>query len=43
MLVKGKEEVDHIQDLKETFNAFKRYNMKLNIAKCAFGVKMGNS
>ena len=38
MLVKSKEEVDHLDDLKETFNTLKQYNMKLNPSKCAFGV-----
>ena len=38
MLVKSKEEEDHLDDLKETFNTLKQYNMKLNPSKCAFGV-----
>ena len=37
MLVKSKEE-DHLDDLKETFNTLRQYNMKLNPSKCAFGV-----
>ena len=38
MLIKIKEEVDHLDDLKETFNTLKQYSMKLNPSKCAFGV-----
>jgi len=41
MLVKSKEEENHLDDLKETFNTLKQYNMKLNPAKCAFGVSFG--
>ena len=38
MLVKSKEEEDHLDDLKETFNTLRQYSMKLNPSKCAFGV-----
>ena len=38
MLVKSKEEEDHLDNLRETFNTFRQYNMKLNPSKCAFGV-----
>ena len=38
MLIKSKEKEDHLDDLKETFNTLKPYNMKLNPSKCAFGV-----
>ena len=38
MLVKSKAEENHLDDLKETFNMLKKYNMKLNLAKCADGV-----
>ena len=38
MLVKIKEEEDHLDDLKETFNTLRQYSMKLNPSKCAFGV-----
>ena len=41
MLVKSKEEEDHLDDLKETFNTLRQYNMKLNPSKCAFGVSSG--
>ena len=41
MLVKRKEKEDHLNDLKEMFNTFRPYNMKLNLSKCAFGVSSG--
>ena len=41
MLVKSKEEEDHLDDLRETFNMLKQYSMKLNPSKCAFGVSLG--
>uniref|UniRef100_A0A2N9HJS8 RNA-directed DNA polymerase n=1 Tax=Fagus sylvatica TaxID=28930 RepID=A0A2N9HJS8_FAGSY len=41
MLVKSKKDENHLADLKETFQALRRYNMKLNPAKCVFGVSSG--
>ena len=41
MLVKSKREEDHLEDLKETFDTLRSYNMKLNLGKCAFGVTVG--
>ena len=41
MLIKSKEKEDHLDDLEETFNTLKQYNMKLNPSKCAFGVSSG--
>ena len=41
MLVKSRKEEDHLDDLRETFNTFRQYNMKLNPSKCAFGVSLG--
>ena len=38
MLVKSKEEEDHLDDLRETFNTLRQYNMKLNPSKCAFRI-----
>ena len=38
MLVKSKEEDDHLKDLEETFNMLRKYQMKLNPNKYAFGV-----
>ena len=41
MLVKSREELTHLDDLKETFATLKQYQMKLNPAKCVFGVASG--
>ena len=41
MLVKSRREEDHLEDLRETFDTFRSYNMKLNPRKCAFGVTAG--
>nr|XP_023911584.1 uncharacterized protein LOC112023193 [Quercus suber] len=38
MLVKSKEELAHLDDLRETFKTLKQYQMKLNPGKCVFGV-----
>ena len=41
MLVKSREELAHLDDLKETFATLTQYQMKLNPSKCAFGVALG--
>ncbi|KAL0352594.1 UNVERIFIED_CONTAM: Retrovirus-related Pol polyprotein from transposon [Sesamum calycinum] len=41
MLVKSKEARNHIVDLEETFAALRKYRLKLNPGKCAFGVRGG--
>ena len=41
MLVKSKDEANHLDDLKETFNTLRKYNRKLNPAKCVFAVASG--
>ena len=41
MLVKSRREEDHLEDLRETFNTLRSYNMKLNPGKCVFGVTAG--
>ena len=38
MLVKSREAKTHLADLQEAFDTLKRYKMKLNPAKCLFGV-----
>lgn len=38
MLVKSVRAPDHVSNLKETFDTLRRYEMKLNLTKCAFGV-----
>jgi hypothetical protein len=41
MLVKTKMVGCHVRDLEETFHTLRRYSMKLNPAKCGFGVSAG--
>ena len=41
MLIKRKEEEDHVDGPKETFNTLRQYSIKLNPSKCAFGVSSG--
>ena len=41
MLVKSQDEEIHLDDLQETFDTLRQYNMKLNPNKCAFGVSSG--
>ena len=41
MLVKSIREDNHLNDLKETFDTLRSYNMKLNPNNCAFGVTVG--
>ena len=41
MLVKSLDEKKHSDNLQETFDMLRRYNMKLNPSKCAFGVSSG--
>ena len=41
MLVKSLRESDHLNDLQETFNTLRSYNMKLNPSKCVFRVTAG--
>ena len=41
MLVKSLDKIKHLDDLQETFDTLRRYNMKLNPSKCAFGVSSG--
>ena len=39
--MKSLDEGKHLDDLQETFNTLRQYNMKLNPNKCAFGVASG--
>ena len=41
MLVKSLEVEDHISHLQQAFSTIRKYNMKLNLAKCSFGVSSG--
>lgn len=40
ILVKSKIRTEHIQHLEKTFSFICKYNMKLNLIKCAFGVSV---
>ena len=41
MLVKSRREEDHLEDLRETFDTLRSYNIKLNPGKCTFRVTAG--
>ena len=41
ILVKSLHKVDHLDDLRETFDTLRSFNMKLNPNKCAFRVTAG--
>ncbi|XP_070004225.1 uncharacterized protein [Nicotiana sylvestris] len=41
VIVKSRQQSDHIRDLRKFFQRLHRYNLKLNPAKCAFGVPSG--
>ena len=41
MLVKSLDKKKHLDNLQETFDMLRRYKMKLNPSKCAFGVSLG--
>ena len=38
MLVKRRKVDLHLDDLRETFDTLRKYQMRLNLAKCVFGV-----
>jgi hypothetical protein len=41
VIIKTKESQTLIDDLRETFANLRRFRMKLNLAKCTFGVPAG--
>ncbi|XP_070017117.1 uncharacterized protein [Nicotiana sylvestris] len=41
VIIKSKTQADHVCDLKKFFERLRRYDLKLNPAKCAFGVPAG--
>ena len=41
ILVKSKQRLDHAAHLQQTFDLLRKYGMKLNPLKCAFGVSAG--
>ncbi|KAM1941472.1 hypothetical protein ACFX13_029048 [Malus domestica] len=42
VVVKSKSCRTHIDDLRQAFLCMRRHNLKMNLAKCAFGVSAGN-
>ena len=40
MLVTSKDEANHLDNLKETFNTLRKYNIKLSHAECIFAVAL---
>ena len=42
MVVKSVKAADYVRDLEEVFSVLRKYGMKLNPAKCAFGIASGN-
>ncbi|MCO6517315.1 MAG: RNA-directed DNA polymerase, partial [Snodgrassella sp.] len=42
VVVKSKRRQTHLEDLRQTFLRMRRHNLKMNPAKCAFGVSAGN-
>ena len=41
ILVKSKEAGSYLDDFRETFDTLRKYQMRLNLAKCVFGVLSG--
>ena len=40
-MVKSKLESKHVNDLRNTFEILRRHKLRLNVAKCSFGVGLG--
>ena len=41
MVVKSKQEIQHIEDLQGVFEILRQHKLRLNAEKCAFGVGAG--
>ncbi|XP_020410515.1 uncharacterized protein LOC109946596 [Prunus persica] len=41
LVIKSKKEEDHLKDLRTVFNGLRKYQLKMNPLKCAFGVTSG--
>ena len=41
VIIKSRTQIDHVHDLRNSFEILRKYNLKLNPAKCAFGVPSG--
>ena len=40
-MVKSNDLTTHLADVEEVFSQLRKYNMRLNLEKCVFGVKGG--
>lgn len=40
IVVRSKSVEKHVRDLKEVFGQIRKYGMRLNLAKCMFGVRL---
>ena len=43
MVVKSKQEVQHVNDLKEVIEVLQRHKLHLNVDKCVYGVRLASS
>jgi len=41
MVIKSQTADEHARDLREIFHQVRKYNMRLNLEKCVFGVPVG--
>lgn len=41
MVVKSKQTLEHLEDLKEIFSVLRRHRLHPNASKCFFGVSLG--
>jgi hypothetical protein len=41
MIAKSKKGEDHVEVLRKLFERLRKYELRLNPAKCSFGVKLG--
>ena len=41
MIAKSKTEEEHLVNLRKLFERLRKYRLRLNPAKCTFGVKLG--
>ena len=41
MVVKSREEFEHVGDLGDNFEILRKYKLRLNVSKCSFGVSLG--
>ena len=41
MVVKSREEFEHVGDLGDNFEILRKHKLRLNVSKCSFGVSLG--